>query len=141
MFHAGSLSHHSSIKVPRRVSVEHEMRISTTPNATPKSTPPTSAGSRGGADDQAGDRKFIWTVLVPRLIHPTKLAIIETLIEAEAPLSVDELIPRLPTAERVNSEVVRYHAISMVKVGVLEVDSAQSESNPRIPYFYFPPHA
>lgn len=113
------------------------MRISTTPNDTPHRTPPSSAGSRGGVDDQAGDKQFIWTSLVPRLVHPTKLAIIEALLEADRPLSVDDLIPLLPAVNG-NAELIRYHASSMVEAGALEVVSLQVKTASEVPCFYFP---
>lgn len=113
------------------------MRISTTPNATPQSTPPSSGGRRGGADAEAGDEQFIWTSLVPRLVHPTKLAIIKALIEAKRPLSVDDLLPLLPAVDD-NAELIRYHADSMVEVGALEVASTQVKAASEIPCFYFP---
>jgi hypothetical protein len=102
------------------------MRISKTPNATPHSTPPSSGGNREGLDSQAWDEQFIWTSLVPRLVHPTKLAIIKALIEAGNPLSVNDLIPLLPSVEG-NEELVRYHANAMTKVGVLELLDIRAE--------------
>lgn len=113
------------------------MRISTTPNATPDSTPPSSKGSRGGADVQAGDEQFIWTSLVPRLVHPTKLAIIEALIEAGRPLSAGDLTPLVPAVDG-NVELIRYHAKSMVVAGALEVTVAQVKAAAEVPCFYFP---
>ncbi len=113
------------------------MRPSKSPNATPQSDPPSSAGSRGGADAKAGDQHFIWTSLVPRLVHPTKLAIIEALLEAKRPLSVDDLVPLLSSIDG-NVELIRYHANSMVKAGALEVASVQVKAATEVPCFYFP---
>lgn len=108
------------------------MRISKAPNATPQSTPPSSGGSRGGADPKAWDEQFIWTSLVPRLVHPTKLAIIEALIEAGRPLSARELVPLVPTVDD-SIDLVRYHANAMEKAGVLEVLGIQAKK----PHFSF----
>jgi hypothetical protein len=113
------------------------MRISKTPNATPQSDPPSNVGSRGGADDEAGDEQFIWTELVPRLVHPTKLAIVKALIRAGRPLSVDDLMPLLP-AEDHNPELIRYHANSMIKAGALQVASIQVKATAEVPCFFFP---
>jgi hypothetical protein len=113
------------------------MKISSTPNATPDSTPPSSKGSREGADAQAGDEQFIWTSLVPRLVHPAKLAIIEALIEAGRPLSAEDLKPLVPAVDG-NVELLRYHAKSMVEAGVLEVASTQVGAAAEVPCFYFP---
>jgi hypothetical protein len=113
------------------------MRISTTPNATPNSTPPSSGSSGGGADFQAVAEQYIWTSLVPRLVHPTKLAIVETLVEAGEPLTVEGLISCLPAAYR-NPETVKQHAMGMVEVGALEVTSGRRKEADANPLFYFP---
>lgn len=99
-------------------------KISTTPNATPKSTPPSSTGSRGGADDRAGDEQLIWRSLVPRLVHPARLQIVEALIDRGEPMSAAELAPLVPVAEG-NIDLVRYHAKAMTKAGALEVVDAE----------------
>lgn len=113
------------------------MRISTTPNASPDSTPPSGKERRGGADPQAGDEQFIWTSLVPRLVHPAKLSIIEALIEARRPLSADELMPLVPAVDG-NVELIRYHAKWMVDAGALEVAVTQVKAAAEVPCFYFP---
>ncbi|HKO38180.1 MAG TPA: helix-turn-helix domain-containing protein [Solirubrobacterales bacterium] len=115
------------------------MRISTTPNATPQSTPPSSAGSRGGRDDDAGGEQAIWRTLVPRLVHPARLQIVEALISNGGPMSAVELAPLVPQAEG-NADLVRYHAKAMTEVGALEVVDtrrAEGEAGPQEPAFYF----
>jgi hypothetical protein len=114
------------------------MRISTTPNATPHSTPPSSTGSRGGADDQAGDEHFIWRTLVPRLVHPARLQIVEALIDKGTHMSTGELAPLVPAVDG-NADLLRYHVKAMTKAGVLEVAGAQAqaEAKPEDPSFFF----
>jgi hypothetical protein len=121
---------------PSGASVECHMRTSTAPNATPHSTPPSSRGNRGGADPQVGAEHYIWTALVPRLIHPTKLVIVEVLIEAGEPLSIEDLVPRLPASG--DPELVERHVRSMLDAGVLEVRSVQSKDAAEPPLFHFP---
>lgn len=114
------------------------MRISPTPNATPKSTPPSKAGSKGGADpDQPGDEQYIWTTLVPRLVHPTKLAIVRALIEAGRPLSAEGLLSQSPAIDG-TVEKIKTHAESMVEAGALEVASAEIKVGGEILLFFFP---
>jgi hypothetical protein len=116
------------------------MRISTTSNATPQSTPPSSAGSQGGADTSAEDEQFIWRSLVPRLVHPAKLEMIETLIDKGSPMSVEELTPLIPLADG-NTDLIRYHAKGMTDAGVLEVaetSQARAAGESREPSFFFP---
>lgn len=111
------------------------MRISTTPNATPQSTPPSSAGSRG--DDPAGDEQLIWRRLVPRLVHPARLQIVEALIARGEPMGAGELAPLVPLAEG-NTDLVRYHVRAMAEAGALEVmGTAHSQAEPQEPAFYF----
>lgn len=109
------------------------MRISPTSNATPQSTPPSSVGSGGG--DAAGDEKFIWRLLVPRLVHPARLQIVEALIDRSDPMTVEELAPLVPFATD-NLDLVRYHAKAMTDAGALEVVDA-GESEPGEPTFFF----
>ena len=114
------------------------MRISTTPNATPKSTPPSAAGSRGGAEDPAGDEQLIWRTLVPRLVHPARLQIVEALIDRGEPMSAEELAPLVPMVEG-NTDLVRYHAKAMTEAGALEaVDpgEGQAQAGQQEPAFY-----
>lgn len=115
------------------------MRISTTPNTTPQSTPPSSAGSRGGGDEPGGDGQLVWRMLVPRLVHPTRLQIVEVLIEQGRPMCAGELAALVPLVDG-NTDLVRYHARAMTKAGTLEVVGAgqgQAEGRPEEPAFYF----
>jgi Helix-turn-helix domain len=107
------------------------MRISTTSNATPQSTPPSSADSQGGSDASARDEQFIWRSLVPRLVHPARLQIVEALIDKDGPMTVEELTPLVPHVAG-NTDLVRYHAKAMTKAGALEVAGENEE-----PSFFF----
>jgi len=115
------------------------MRISTTSNATPRSTPPSSTGSRGDADASAGDEEFIWRSLVPRLVHPARLQIVEALIDKGGPLATEELTRLVPAVDG-NTDLLRYHVKAMIKAGALEVaDPAQvqTEGETEEPSFFF----
>ena len=115
------------------------MRISTTSNATPHSTPPSSVGSRGEADTLAGGQEVIWRLVVPRLVHPAKLQIVETLIDVGGPMTAEELTPLVPAVEG-NADLVRYHVKAMTKAGALEVagpGQAQAEEGVEEPSFFF----
>lgn len=131
-------SHDDNNTVPG-VSVEFQMRISTAPNATPQSTPPSSIGSGGGADGSAGDEQYIWRSLVPRLVHPARLQIVEALIHHGEPMGVEDLAPLVSSAEG-NTDLVRYHAKTMIQAGALEVvgeRQGQAEGIPGDPTFFF----
>lgn len=113
------------------------MRMSQAPNATPQSTPPSSRGSQGEAGSQAGDEQYVWTTLVPRLIQPTKLAIIRALIEAGKPLSIEDLTSYFPAID-CQPDLVERHVRGTLDVGTLEIISAQSEAGIEVPLIYFP---
>jgi hypothetical protein len=111
------------------------MKVSTTPNV----TPPPSAGNRGGVEVSAGDEQLIWRSLVPRLVHPARLQIIEALIDKGESMSAEDLAPLVPFADG-NIDLVRYHAKAMIEAGALEVVDAsqvQAEQEPDRPTFFF----
>jgi hypothetical protein len=67
------------------------------------------------------DERLIWTSLVPRLIHPTKLGIIEAVRVVGQPLTVTDLLELLGLEEGSSWDRVNYHVKSLVGYGVLEV--------------------
>ena len=113
---------------------EDGMRISKAPNITPWSTPPSSLEKRGAA--VSGDEAYIWTSLVPRLIHPSKLTLVKSLIRAGGPQSVDDLI----TLSELDGdpEEIQRHATDMVEAGALEVVSSQGSGGDGVPLYFFP---
>lgn len=114
----------------------HGMRISKAPNVTPWSTPPSSLGKRGAAASGAGDEAYIWTSLVPRLIHPAKLTLVKSLIRAGDPQSVDDLITL--SGLDGDPEEIQRHATDMVEAGALEVVSSQGSVGDGAPLYFFP---
>lgn len=111
------------------------MRISKAPNLTPWSTPPSSLGKMAAVSG-ARDEAYIWTALVPRLIHPAKLTLVKSLIRAGGPQSVDDLI----TLSELDGdpEEVQRHATDMVEAGALEVVSSQGSVGDGVPLYFFP---
>jgi hypothetical protein len=106
------------------------MRILKSRNVSPESDPPAAAV-------EGSDRR-VWEWLVPRLIHPLQLAIVEALLWVEEPLSVAELVALFSPLES-NRELVRYHAKCLVKAGVLEAtDVGSAAVDPRDSRFVFP---
>jgi predicted ArsR family transcriptional regulator len=67
----------------------------------------------------AGDDRIVWEVLVPRLLHPSKLTLIQALVKRGRPMSLSELT----AAADLTTEHARYQCKSMVTAGVLEVVS------------------
>jgi Helix-turn-helix domain len=62
------------------------------------------------------DRHYVWEVLAPRLLHPSKLAIVQALLEQSQPLSLTQLAE----AAGIPVEHARYQCRSMERAGVLE---------------------
>lgn len=107
------------------------MRLRRVKNQTPQSSPPSMAD--GGT---AGDERFVWEVLAPRLLQPSKLAVIQALLENRRPLPLSELAEMAD----ISIEHARYQCKSMVMAGVLEVvDTVPGETGEgEEPSYYFP---
>lgn len=88
----------------------------------------------------SGSERFVWEVLVPRLLNPGVLSVINTLLEKGEPLSLREISA---TAE-LSVEHARYHCQTMERSGVLEVVQLvpQAEGDDEPSYFFpKPPQA
>lgn len=88
------------------------------------------------ANPGSPDEHYIWTALVPRLIHPAKLTLVKALIQAGGPQSVDDLI-NLAKLDGDSREIER-HATDMVDAGALEVVSIQINDGGEMPLYFFP---
>src|SRR4051812_11098478 len=84
------------------------MKISGTPKIMPGCPP--------AAQPTAGD-DYLWRELVPRLVPPGKLAIIQALLREGRPLSPAELVDYVA----ITIEHARHHCESMGSKGVLEI--------------------
>ncbi len=67
---------------------------------------------------------FDWEILVPRLIHPMKVAIIEAMSWIEVPVSPKEL-DRI-FGEEFGVSLVAYHMRRLAQVGAVEKDHQES---------------
>lgn len=108
------------------------MRIEKTPKQTPGGL-----SSSSPDDREVQERKrFVWEVLAPRLLHPSKLAFIEALLKHGRPLTLGELAK----AAEIGEEHARYQCKSMQKAGVLEVTSVapRADGEGDEPSYFFP---
>lgn len=66
---------------------------------------------------------FDWSALVPHLIHPTKVFVIEAMLWIDRPLSASELEKVLDGAVVVSN--ISYHVRSLARAGVLQLVEKQ----------------
>lgn len=80
-----------------------------------------------------------WSVLVPRLVNPTKVFILEAMLWVERPLSATELA-KLSGGDP-DLSMLSYHLKNLGRLGVLEVvaecKARKSQSSKKEKFFYF----
>jgi DNA-binding transcriptional ArsR family regulator len=83
-----------------------------------------------------GLERMVWEELAPRLLHPTKLAFIQLLVESGEPLSVGELAK----AVKIAKGHAEQHCRRMQAAGVFEVVKAvgRAEGEGGEPFYFFP---
>lgn len=82
--------------------------------------------------------RFDWSELVPKVVHPTKVAIIEAMARERRPLSAHELEPLL--GHEVALTLISYHLTKLAKLGVVEeVGSRQVRGATEHFYFFAEP--
>lgn len=67
-----------------------------------------------------GGERFEWSTLVPQIVHPLKVAIVEALLWVDQPLSASDLT-KLIDNQRYGVAQVSYHLVKLADVGALEV--------------------
>jgi DNA-binding transcriptional ArsR family regulator len=114
------------------------MRIGKVPKQTPEGPSESSAvaGTTPGSPAAGGLERTVWEELAPRLLHPTKLAFLQLLLESGEPLSLGELAKGVKIAKGHAEQ----HCRKMQAAGVLEVVSAveRAEGEGEEPFYFFP---
>lgn len=72
-------------------------------------------GARGGRD------AAVWELCVPRVLHPVKVAVIETHLYIRRPMSPRDLEKLFDDREGYYLSMVAYHCNKLVEIGVLEL--------------------
>lgn len=108
------------------------MRIERTPKQIPDGAPSSSPAGQLAKEEE----RFVWEVLAPRLLDPSKLAFIQALLEDGRPLTLGQLAGAADIAE----EHARYQCRSMLEAGVLEVVGVvpQAGGEEEEPAYFFP---
>lgn len=68
---------------------------------------------------EGGEPSFGWDALVPRMVHPLKVAIVEALLWVGQPLSSTDLT-KLIDDEEFGLSHVSYHVVTLAKAGAIE---------------------
>jgi DNA-binding transcriptional ArsR family regulator len=114
------------------------MRIRKVPRQTPEGPSEGSAvagTTPAGLPAEGGLERTVWEELAPRLLHPTKLAFIQLLLESGEPLSLGELAEAVKIAEGHAEQ----HCRRMQAAGVIEVVAADPvEGDGEEPFYFFP---
>ncbi len=76
---------------------------------------------------------YDWAALVPRLVHPIKVGIIEALWRIEEPLSATDLTELF--GGKVELSHVSYHVLMLAKVGII-VKVSQRQARGALQKFY-----
>ena len=111
------------------------MRIEPTRKTIPR-TPADSAESapRAGAGDESS---FDWGALVPHVVHPAKVAIVETLSWFEEPLSPSQL-ERIFIGTGWEVQLLSYHAKALLRWGALEIVEERQVRGAIEKVYFFP---
>jgi DNA-binding transcriptional ArsR family regulator len=95
------------------------MEIKRTPPIFP--TPGSSFADAGTVTMTRDEQEtYLWLSLVPRLIHPVKLVILETLLYMEQELSATQIAALLGPGDY-SVGVISYHLKVLAKTGVIEL--------------------
>jgi DNA-binding transcriptional ArsR family regulator len=89
---------------------------------------------------EGDEQSFGWDVLVPRIVHPLKVAIVEGLQWLGQPLSATDLT-RLFDVEDFDLSSVSYHMTQLAKAGALEKVRQRQVRGSIEKFYFFPPQA
>lgn len=96
-------------------------------------------GAAGAWDRARGDEQVGWDLLVPRLVNPAKVIIIEAMPWIDRPLSATEL--EQISGRDPGLQTLSYHLKNLEELGVLKVTAKRkargSRSSKRETFFYF----
>jgi predicted transcriptional regulator len=68
-----------------------------------------------------GGDDFCWQAVVPRIVNPTKVTIIELLWREKRPLSADRMARRIDDPEFTVARL-HYHCETLLKAGILRLE-------------------
>ena len=83
-----------------------------------------------------GDEQFHWDMLVPRVVHPLKVAIVEAMLWLEQPLSSSDLVKLMDDPDIYLSHVA-YHVRKLVEVDALKATRNRQVRGATETFYFF----
>lgn len=80
---------------------------------------------------------FGWDALVPRIVHPLKVAIIEALWWIGRPMSASDLT-KVIDDEEIGLSHVSYHMVTLAKAGAIKVVRRRRIRGSTEKFYFFP---
>ena len=112
------------------------MKITKVPPLTPRDC--LSARPSRAVHATTGDESIaVWEELVPRVVHPIKVAIIEALLWIGEPLSATELTSSFGKREYYLG-LIRHHANALTDLGALEIVGRRPVRGATEVFYFFP---
>ena len=96
------------------------------------------AWPRPGDGTEGDGPAFDWAALVPRIVHPVKVAIVETLLWIGHPLSATELRDLFDEPEYCYLSIVSYHVGKLVEFGALRETGSRQVRGATETFYFFP---
>lgn len=104
-------------------------------------TPPPHPASRlaeTGSTADGDEPAFDWAELVPRVVHPARVAIVEAMFFIGQPLSATELRDFFDEPECYYLSIVSYHLGKLVDYGALAETGSRQVRGATETYYFFP---
>jgi DNA-binding transcriptional ArsR family regulator len=105
-------------------------------DSTPSELPADSTDS-AGSSKKANELVFDWAALVPLVVHPLKVAIVEAMLCLGQPLSATDISKSFGAAGN-GLSYVSYHVTSLAKAGVIRKVSERQGRGAREKFYFFP---
>jgi DNA-binding transcriptional ArsR family regulator len=90
----------------------------------------------GGKVTVEGGESFTWDALVPHIVHPLKVSIVEALRWIGEPLSATDLT-KVIEDEKYGLSHVSYHMVRLAETGVIEVVRARPVRGSLEKFYFF----
>jgi hypothetical protein len=84
-----------------------------------------------------GGEEFDWSTLVPQVVHPLKVAIMEALLWVDQPLSATDLT-KLFDSDRYGVAHVSYHLVKLADIEALQVVGERAARGTTERFYFWP---